>query len=186
MSQRIHQSFFFFFFRPPTLTLRLLGSLLRGVNILLLSLSLCHSPFLLPATSSFTTKEHLSNFACCLEWYQENNKTQDQETYAHVDKSVLTRTAGFKKKKRTNKFLWGILLQRYHFFTPLGKEGSFIFSTWWPNRGRVSRSRIGSARTSTIKRRSGIMFEGHVQRRRTERKLHIKPCRPAIAATVAV
>lgn len=56
----------------------------------------------------------------------------------------------------------------------------------WPNRGRVSRSRIGSARTTTIKRRPEVMLGCHVPRCGTEWKFRVKARGPAIAAAVAV
>jgi len=42
-----------------------------------------------------------------------------------------------------------------------------LISTWWPNRGRVSRSRIGSTRTTTIKRGARVVLGSHVSGRRS-------------------
>ena len=58
--------------------------------------------------------------------------------------------------------------------------------TRWPNGGRVSRSRIRSARATTVKRGAWVMLRGHVTRCRTERKLGVKACGPAIAVAALV
>ena len=70
---------------------------------------------------------------------------------------------------------WGILLQ----------VGISVL-TRWPNWGRVSRSRIGSARTTTVKRSAQVMLGGQVAWHGAERKFGIKARWPAIAAAVAM
>lgn len=58
--------------------------------------------------------------------------------------------------------------------------------TRWPNWGRVSRSRIGSARTTTVKRGARVMLRRHVTGRGAERKLGVETRGPAIAIATLV
>jgi len=52
---------------------------------------------------------------------------------------------------------------------------------WWPNRSRVSRSRIGSARTTAVKRSAGVVFWGGVTRSTTHGEFVFESSWPAIA-----
>ena len=58
--------------------------------------------------------------------------------------------------------------------------------TRWPNRGRVSRSRIRSARATTVKRGAWVMLGCHVAGCRTERELGVEARGPAIVAAAAL
>jgi hypothetical protein len=104
---------------------------------------------------------------------QQGDQQKDRKKRKHAGNENI-------KKKRTNRKNMsiqkkGILLQM-----------DILGLTRWPNWGRVSRSRIGSTRTTTVKRGARVMLGGHVTGRGAEGKLGVETRGPAIAVAALV
>ena len=110
-------------------------------------------------------------FIACVPWYQSTRRPTKRPKKKHA--LAMNNKKTNKKINSTKKK--GILLQM-----------DILGLTRWPNWGRVSRSRIGSARTTTVKRGARVMLRRHVSGRSAEGKLGVETRGPAIAVAALV
>lgn len=113
-------------------------------------------------------------FVACVWWYQ-SNKIRNQGEQMKKPRHAGNQRTRITKSKKKNINQKGIL-----------REMDILGLTRWPDGGRVSRSRIRSARAATVKRGARIMFRRHVSRGRTKGEFGIKASGPAVAAAALV